>query len=1702
MIKPYTKNRSQRAGITLLFVISMIVLFLLMGASFVLMTTQFRKSSVERSRIETRRDDANTLVTRAFRDLLRGPSLDDVYSPLRGHSLLGDQYGFGAKAFVTVAESVAGTNNQFIAIQLDSAVGVGGSPNIAGQQFYNILSPDGNFSNPVNHFDFSNQGGAYDGMVLTFTSGPASGVSTRIVSYAVQFDSTGAIVGRRFFLMPQWNDQGGAFDAPTIAQLATSASEVVINGRAFSGTGAGIYNPLVDEDNAALSTQALFPNWSNQSRANLVNNYLAINDGGVLGPHSASTNEDYDAVDFQNMFLAAIRNEDGDGSIDPWAPGAGASGIIPSFHRPALIRYHRTNTAGAPEDTYSFRVTQAVRGNGDFPTADALDAPEVDNDGDGINDGVWLDIGLPIQTDMRGRVFKPLVSFLVIDMDGKLNVNAHGNLTHLDPNTGGAFVAQRIPLLGSVAGGVDVANPFRGQGYGPPEINLASVFPFGPGSDLQMLMTGVAAGPGVPADIPGRYGFDGTPGVDDPFVDAFMQNKWNGHPVDSIPNGGLLSTLGAPTLFGSPLDHQGRFGIGFPDFFRTNLLSNPYDAGSPTFDVPIGMPVMDVLVSNWSATLGRGDEFNNSAYEMSFRRESAITASGGAIDTPFTPREMERVLRRYDSDSIMLPARLREFTNATLGAESARLAFTTDSYEVPVPPTHLVNDLRQLLIDMNGLTVDASGNMSDADEAFVNQNVFTMLSPDIVKGLKMDPNRPFGNGRDDNGDGVVDNYWHSADPAINEALSAQPLPQANSIVSLANTGFDTDNDGVYVNDPDAHLAHQVFARHLYVMTLLTTQYVDRNGDGVVDAADWYDYDPTDFDYNGDGVGNGLDDVLAYRVDVAQWAINVANFRDRDATMQPFEYDLNPWDGWDVNHILDDDTLPGGRVENPALTRVAWGVERPEMVISETLANHDRRTEDRDDDNGANPDFSVAQGGADPTTDSRLVPNASVFLEFYNPWISSSNNVVNGNNQAYPPEIYDAGGNGIDLQRLSLDGSSPVWQVMVIKTDPANLDANPDNNEVMESNILRRVYFVQPDSTVDAVQYGTNKVYFPDSALNFPPLVPGQYAVAGSAGIQNGDRYHTYLGRRMTPTWDMELEDQSDETRRITLDTNNNAVEVNYFDGMNWQVLLPRPAVAIPIGFQFDPTNPGTPKLRSLGVTDPVAGYDVAVQPNGLLLSPVADGFELVDAAMMPITRDVPLDADFSVPGEWAALQDDGLHNDDQLLRVVHLRRLANPMAPYDPVLNPYLTVDSLGMPVNVFNGASNDDEPGAPMTAVADFTTRERGANDATATPPFEPIPRDRLFWRADQSGLHPSLVAADTPVAGDMHFHPYELGNSLGEIDVAYRNGSVNAFPWLTWNNRPFVSHLELANVPFTSSYRLLSRADYQPGGFDNYNLYANATGNPNRDVIAGRFRHLLGFHADEDESPRLFRVMDYLEVPSRFIGTETYLNPAHFAQLNNGLGFNPPFNWVSHYRYPGKINMNTVFDQRVWNGVVQTYVGQMPYSKLRESREGNNVNMPTEFASPFRSGKSANLVPEAPFTFGGSRHRLVADDSADTGMFRRDPIVTDEAMFDIRVSQGAHADPERNAYFRYDLRQKLGNLVTNKSSVFSIWITIGFFEVDEDLRIGAEVGSDTGQVNRYRGFFMVDRSIPVAFEPGVNHNVDESILTSSIIERSVTVD
>jgi hypothetical protein len=82
---------------------------------------------------------------------------------------------------------------------------------------------------------------------------------------------------------------------------------------------------------------------------------------------------------------------------------------------------------------------------------------------------------------------------------------------------------------------------------------------------------------------------------------------------------------------------------------------------------------------------------------------------------------------------------------------------------------------------------------------------------------------------------------------------------------------------------------------------------------------------------------------------------------------------------------------------------------------------------------------------------------------------------------------------------------------------------------------------------------------------------------------------------------------------------------------------------------------------------------------------------------------------------------------------------------------------------------------------------------------------------------------------------------------------------------------------------------------------------------------------------------------------------------------------------------------------------------------------------------------------------------------------------------------------FFRYQTVSRLTNLVTVRSNVFAVWVTIGFSTSPTSW---SEAGIDTGEIRRHRGFFIIDRSIPVGFEPGQDHNVRDAILVRRILQ------
>ena len=117
-------------------------------------------------------------------------------------------------------------------------------------------------------------------------------------------------------------------------------------------------------------------------------------------------------------------------------------------------------------------------------------------------------------------------------------------------------------------------------------------------------------------------------------------------------------------------------------------------------------------------------------------------------------------------------------------------------------------------------------------------------------------------------------------------------------------------------------------------------------------------------------------------------------RVRDARNRVFVHahrDGFPWDV-DGNPItLEDSAQP----DTDKWRGRAWGCERPELVLSESAAWHDRQTEDTDRDSGpgnGQEKFSTNRdGGKDEDFDQVGRPQGALFVELYNPWPRNEGN---------------------------------------------------------------------------------------------------------------------------------------------------------------------------------------------------------------------------------------------------------------------------------------------------------------------------------------------------------------------------------------------------------------------------------------------------------------------------------------------------------------------------------------------------------------------------------------------------------------------------------------------------------------------------------------------------------------------------------------
>jgi hypothetical protein len=184
---------------------------------------------------------------------------------------------------------------------------------------------------------------------------------------------------------------------------------------------------------------------------------------------------------------------------------------------------------------------------------------------------------------------------------------------------------------------------------------------------------------------------------------------------------------------------------------------------------------------------------------------------------------------------------------------------------------------------------------------------------EILHGERFNVNRLLGNGRNDPAPtdpyGVVDDPFEAD---TGEVIWPAGLPGGYAPGSYVFNYFN--DDPVFTIDvPTAGIsaqaplpsfnrfAPQIYARHLYCLMLALSDFLD-NSYFYPTAEDLSAILPIPPNFLPGNPNRAAEwdavkrrELMAHRI--AQWAVNVVDFRDANAIMTPFEYDVNPFNGW-------------------------------------------------------------------------------------------------------------------------------------------------------------------------------------------------------------------------------------------------------------------------------------------------------------------------------------------------------------------------------------------------------------------------------------------------------------------------------------------------------------------------------------------------------------------------------------------------------------------------------------------------------------------------------------------------------------------------------------------------------------------------------------------------------------------------------------
>ena len=1043
--------------------------------------------------------------------------------------------------------------------------------------------------------------------------------------------------------------------------------------------------------------------------------------GNLLDNFAWSLNVDYTAPDAASPFLGWFDMQfANNGAFDPTT-----SVIIPSYHRPSLITlYNPTNV-----DVLRKLVMRPLPF--DHPEFDGSNPPlaftniadliarlsdthgtylDVDTDGDGIKDSVWVDVGLPVRTDLQGRTYKPLVAIKCIDLDGKLNLNAIGNLAE-------AGLLNSDPL---------------GSGFGSA------------GTNLSLGLSTI---------------YFNDPEIAEKVTDALFLRRYLGNgetiPRDSgnaLTDSILAQFAGLPSatplynFFGNPPDYWDQGMLQFDPLGNRFNNTNHVDMGFVPYSLTNG-------ASNgfWGFPAATTNAFVTNPYMFDPNRKTPY-------DQPFTLAELEAILRQNDIDKDVLPGRLREmfglnavgaariFTNMELGtyphdpyhpdnaalfqqlknelnSHANPIAYhtTTLSNDVPVPGPALADQGYAGLYDLiYGCAVKSGA----ADPDTVALQLINFLPDEIKQGGKVN---------------------------LNKLVEDPTMFLSNSM-----------NAAEYEN---ALYERMKMARGIYI--ILTALSYDKlygvwnGGDCIVEP--YIEPSFLQAEKIKDLYDNPSTRNEAFRVcrelattRLAQWAINVVEFTDTDAVMTPFVFDVDPFDGngWGARNITDTWGLFNGSpnefgsISSHADYRLAWGMERPDLLLTETLAFHDRRVADTNAGGSAvlethrtyitvDPDTGIWSFDplATPTEiqttytdddyDKVRIPQGSAFLEIYC--------AADPNRPNYPQELYN--GNELDISRLTGNNvtGDPVWRAVVSGSNyqgngkkykseteakmeysiphrlkdygplftfqtnqPGGVPVEPSLIPLTDSsfNDLKKpftedriVWFTpkQPDATADNVYYNHS-----NNISDRLTLAPNEYLVVGPRVVthltsqQSASAHGNPTGSPKIDLLDLIASSSPIGKHKVMVAAAEVSATVPVSDstgtnwvGNNYGQTCYLGNIAVNSGLGFSISEP----FRSQYYTQPTVNNSYLTSEFGVA---IVDGYTGAGVQNM----EEPIDGS-AKPLSTAGLVGTGVA---PFYKSVFLQRVADPNRPYNATTNPYITVDWNMFDLKVYTGESVDSD--------------------------------------------------------------------------------------------------------------------------------------------------------------------------------------------------------------------------------------------------------------------------------------------------------------------------------------------------------------------------------------------------------------------------